>query len=766
MMNLLDRKEIKKIVGLFLVISLLSSCASYNYSSDDDRSIKITSDNLTDFQVFSPRTSNKLSTASNGVARPRIEKLKKDYLTVLLSHPNYDPQLIYIKRIPRAKALAKDIGLGVFTFGIPVLVDVFNSDFYKVSPKTKEFNIHFEYKQSYMTEEYVKIKDSKNPEDFKTWLSKYTKSVHFQEATDKKDSLELSIALFQETESAIDEFIASHQSSNYLSQAQKIKDEMVAARELFAKTKTENTVSAYESFLGKYPRSLHNKEAHKLLTDAAEKVAVNSLNSTSMVNYMKNYLIPNSTFFNTTELDLRKSKISKAIDAQLIKENIKTDPKKTYDYYSNLWKAYINMRNQGLDPYLNHLEQTYSYQSKICDVLFLKVKDANTADKQSTLVAKINLDFPSLDIYDAAKSPIITTLENMQKGTGVVKLFNVGYLPHYFNNMSERDALIGRDYYTYKDSTYASLKGITYEEISFTNGFLNGVSKAYKGNQLDFALNMINNTGEKNISYYQNGTLVLSTFFPTNNIPYYYEYENGTNITLKVINDVLDKLTVMESNIKSYTKSKNYEQIGIELQKWESIYAPALDLISKNPIPKDKAYTPLIAKTNSISSLAKIALANKDAEEKAAQEKRTKELLALWSTLTNSSSSSSSGSTYSGGGSSNNSSSKTKGSCSSCKGTGQCNKCSEPTRMPYTDDRCSIKERQETKLGYVRCSSCSGWGYKSELSHKCDCPNGIGRCNGERCRICSDGYVGWRSCNDCNKTGKCRSCGGSGSSKF
>lgn len=621
MMNLLDRKEIKRIVGLFLVIGLLSSCASYNYSSGEDRLIKITSDNLQDFQVFSPRSSNKLSTASNGVAIPRIEKLKKDYLTVLLSHPNYDPQLINIKRVPRAKALAKDIGLGVFTFGIPVLVDVFNSDFYKVSPKTKEFNIHFEYKQSYMTEEYVKIKDSKNPEDFKTWLSKYTKSVHFQEATDKKDSLELSIALFQETESAIDQFIASHQTSNYLSEAQKIKDEMVAARELFAKTKTENTVSAYESFLEKYPRSLHNKEAHKLLTDAAEKVAVNSLNSTSMVNYMKTYLIPNATFFNSTELDLRNSKISKAIDAQLIKENIKTDPKKTYDYYSNLWKAYNNMRKQGLEPYLNHLEQTYSYQSKICDVLFNKIKDANTQEKQSSLMSKINSDFPTLDIYDSIKNPLLTVLQYKEKGSGIVKLFNVGFLRYFFDNMSERDALIGRDFYTYKDSTYASLKGITYEEISFTNGFLNGVSKAYKGNQLDLALNMSNNVG-KDISYYQNGSLVLSTFFRANELPYYYEYENGTNITLKVINDVLAQLNAVESNLKGYMKTKNYEQMVVEFKKVPVILDPAIELLSNNPIPKENGSNLLLSKGKVLDGLLITAQANKEADIKAAEQKQ------------------------------------------------------------------------------------------------------------------------------------------------
>jgi hypothetical protein len=639
-------------LSLFLPLLLSISCSSYNYSTANrDRTVKINSDNLVDFQVFSPRTSNKLSTASSGKANPVLESLKKDHLTLLLSHPNYDPQLIVVKRTPRAKALAKDVALGIFTFGIPIIIDVFKSDFYKISSKTNEFNVHFEFKQSYMSDEYAKIKDSKNPDDFKDWLNKYQKSVIFQKVLDQKDSLELTIALFQETENAIDEYIASHQSSTYLPEAIKIKEEMVAARELFAKTKTENTVASYENYLSKFPRSLNNKEAHKLLTIAAERVVLTQ-GTSNMIQYMNKYLIPNASFFNNTELEERKSKISKAIDNQLIKENIKNDPKKTYEYYSNLWKSYTAVKNQNIKNYLNHLELTYGYLPKICDLLFIKLKEANTPEKQALLVSKINSEFPDLDIYDSIKNPLISVLENTQKGSGIVKLFNVGYIPHNFNNMSERDPLIGRDYYIYKDSTFQALKEITYEEVSFNNGQLNGVSKCYKGSQIDLSLNMVNNS-VKEISYYQGGSLVQTTFFPVNERNYYYEYENGTNITLKVINDVLAKLNVMESNIKAYTKSKNYEQIGIEIQKWESIYAPALDLISKNPIPKDKAYTPLITKTNTISSLTKIALANKESEDKIAQEKRAKEILAFWTSMSNSSSSGSS-SSYSNNGSSNN----------------------------------------------------------------------------------------------------------------
>ena len=568
----------------------LMSCASYNYtSSSNDRSFKITSDNLPDFQVFSTKSSNKLSTASSGAVNVRLESLKKDYLSVLLSHPNYDPQQVFISRTPRTKALAKDIVLGVFTFGIPIIVDVFKSDFYKISPKTKQFQVHFEFKQSFMSDEYTKIKDSKNPDDFKDWLSKYQKSALFQKVLDQKDSLELSIALFQETEQAIDDYIASHQSSTHLPEALKIKEEMVAARELFAKTKTENSVSSYESFLEKYPRSLHNKEAHKLLTDAAEKVAVSSSSSTSMVNYMKNYFIPNAAFFNTSELDQRKSKISKAIDAQLIKENIKTDPKKTYDYYSNLWKAYINMRNQGLDPYLNHLEQTYSYQSKICDVLFLKVKDANTADKQSTLIAKINSDFPKLDVYEELKNPLITVLENTKKGTGTLKLYGANYMLNYFNNLSEISPLKGLDHTVINGEETAPLKSVNFEELSFVNGVISGVNKGYFDSKCLFSINIVNQSA-KDVSYFIDGELVKTIFFPATYPSYYNEFDNGVNLTAKSSNEIIGKLSNYEVLMRKYIASKSYSEAISEMISIVPFIQEIGLMVKQNPIPdmKDK----------------------------------------------------------------------------------------------------------------------------------------------------------------------------------
>ena len=128
--------------------------------------------------------------------------------------------------------------------------------------------------------------------------------------------------------------------------------------------------------------------------------------------------------------------------------------------------------------------------------------------------------------------------------------------------------------------------------------------------------------------------------------------------------------------------------------------------------------------------------------------------------MTNSSSSSSSGSTYSGGGSSNNSSSKTKGSCSSCKGTGECKRCNVKMKKYYLDDRCATKVNEVMNSGNILCSQCYGYGYEREMASKCDCPNGIGYCPGKTCYACKGS--GWQKCNSCNGKGSCNSCKGSG----
>ena len=126
-----------------------------------------------------------------------------------------------------------------------------------------------------------------------------------------------------------------------------------------------------ESFLEKYPRSLHNTEAHKRLIDAAEKRAVASLSSSKMTEYINIYLIPNSRFLTENELSQKKTTISKAIDLQLIKENIKRDLKK----YSVA----------GIIPEILDLKYLYvEYDSSV----YYNVNSAPSSDYLKTIVSQ------------------------------------------------------------------------------------------------------------------------------------------------------------------------------------------------------------------------------------------------------------------------------------------------------------------------------------------------------------------------------------------
>ncbi|MFN5319584.1 MAG: hypothetical protein ACK5CY_12155, partial [Bacteroidia bacterium] len=275
---------------LCLFLALLNSCASYKYDSYDKRSnstVNIYSDNVQDFVAINGTEESK---SNNGKLALSIS-LKRKKTTIDLIHPNYEQQTITVKRSVRGGPLAKDILLSPLTFGLPIIIDVFRSDFYKVNRNTKEFKIHFEYKQSFMRDEYYSIYDSSNPEEFSNWLSLYPKSEIKGRVLRHRDSLELNIALNKKTEYAIDEFISSHQNSHFLPKAKSIKSEMVAAREMFQASLNTNSVEAYENFLAKYPQSLHTTEAFERLIDAAERRAINKNNIDAIRDYVKEYLM-------------------------------------------------------------------------------------------------------------------------------------------------------------------------------------------------------------------------------------------------------------------------------------------------------------------------------------------------------------------------------------------------------------------------------------------------------------------------------------------
>jgi hypothetical protein len=358
-------------------------------------------------------------------------------------------------------------------------------------------------------------------------------------------------------------------------------------------------------------------------------------------------------------------------------------------------------------------------------------------------------------------------LEESSKGSGMIKLFNVGFLPYSFNNMSERDALKGRDFYSYRGSDYQSLKGITYEELNFLNGQLNGVSKAYLGNVLDFAMN-IGTSGPKEISYYQNSKLVYVTTFLPNYKEYSYEFDNGVNLTLKKVDENLISISNYIVEMKKSLSQNDFDIFLENSKKAVAIIGETENYCKNLNIPSDKCQVKIDKKGDELSLVIDQA-EKKVAALNAQREKENQEFINQFVKAAMNQANGYAEKGYSSGNSSStysNSNSKSKGNCSSCNGTGECRSCNKTVKKNYRDF-CTPKTRNERRLGYVICSQCYGYGYESERGSVCDCPGGIGWCNGKKCYL-SDCNDGWRPCKDCNSggrgsnVGKCQSCKGTG----
>jgi hypothetical protein len=521
-----------------LFILILSSCAGYKYNnSSSDKSIQITSnvDNIVAFEKDNKQTNrpylqyNNDSKSSIYTYKYDLNSLKRRKNAVYITKENYDTVKLEIKKRPRTEALIRDFFLGVPTLMTPFVVDAFRSDFYKIRETSKSQTVNLKFNQKFMNQEFEKIKESSKPDDFIAYLKVYPYSKLANKALDKKDSTELLIAVDKSTEKAIDDYIASHKTSKFKVQAETIKKQIVEARTAFDKEKTVNTVEGYEAYLKKYPYSLQRKEAHARLVDAAEKVAFENTSLTKQLNFCENYLFKYGESLDETSLKAKTKRISLAIDNQIITEN---NPKKIYNYqdYKNVWSVYVEIKNK-FEGKLESLEKTDAYRNKISKELLAQFSKLSNETKQKEFLQNSELDFPNLS--DTKQPLIVTLFENSLTKNGTYKLYNLGYFDYVLKNSYEGNPIKGKDFVEYQGKNYPVLTGLNYEEYTYVNDKLTQTRLFNnKTNLLDLKYyDDWTKLGEA--SYYLNGQLVKTEYTPNRNTYYFYEFQNGVNITLQ-----------------------------------------------------------------------------------------------------------------------------------------------------------------------------------------------------------------------------------------
>lgn len=303
--------------GLIIIlvsILFISSCSSLFYSKkrSPNNTFKIES-NISNFKVVFPlqeKSGNEYFSGlrSNGNSIDiELPKLNKKYLNFQIVHPDYDTQSFKIKKNLRGSALLMDVGLSIFTFGIPLIVDPFKSDFYKISLDSKRIYVEMKYSQTFLNDEYFKIRNGKKINDFQKYIQKYPESKWKQDAFTKIDSLEYTLAISNlnikeiseflntrptskykpDAENKIDslqlsveiskfninginQFISTHPNSKFITNASNALKEIQEINSAYEDAKKQNTLSVFRQFIKNYPTSIYVPDAKKAIENLIE----------------------------------------------------------------------------------------------------------------------------------------------------------------------------------------------------------------------------------------------------------------------------------------------------------------------------------------------------------------------------------------------------------------------------------------------------------------------------------------------------------------
>ena len=471
---------------------------------------------------------------------------------IRIEKTNYTTKEFKVKKKIRGFWLASDIFPGVIVLGVPLVIDFANASILKVDPQIK---FQLSYTDDFYRKEFNNIRNSNNPEDFKSYMTKYPESICKDLAIVKVDSLDFIRALNKKSDLALGEYINSHPSSKFNTEAQEIKNDLFNARMAFESATKKNTASAYLEFVTKFPKSFYFEDAKEKLVNTGEKEAFGLTSSQAISDYIINILNKYATYGRSREV--KNNKALEELQNRIIKENISSTIS-NYDNFINLWKnTYQYEKKHGQLKKIREI-----YIPKIYDELFVKLCQTKTKEEQHTLYEKSKNDFPDLVRIDET-NPSIDFIDDSKKKTGVVKLYQNSYFygksySKYHKNDLEKDivALVDKVNEPYnREITFWNNVGNSsyYEEITFLSNNLNGTQRAYIGKIPIFTIDYSNGELYGKATLYEKGKVIKIYSFSNGKMEYYYDFKDGINLSLKQLDDKI------KSGEKAFN-SKDYDE--------------------------------------------------------------------------------------------------------------------------------------------------------------------------------------------------------------
>lgn len=531
----------------FLLITTLTSCSSFFYSSEDRRdnnsfSIRcnVPNANVTSKGKLEGRlnpTSPQKTSDGSYVCYNSLEKLSRRSRTILVSKENYDTLQIVLTKAPRMKAIL----LNYFAFYCLLPIDVCRSDFYKIAKKSKEIEVDLLFSQKFLNDLYLETIKKNEPKSIAAFINNYPYFEKLPEAIDFRDSLQLNLAILKYDENAIDEFVESHPESKFLDQAITIKNGYKEARLKFVDVKQKKSIIGYQEYLNKYPTSLQRKEAVNDLLNLTFNKVLAAKTTGEFLMFNADFLLKYKPDLRIDTFVSKSAVITKKVDDLIINENL-TKSNDKYISYSKIWKTHVQTINTH--PNLMNMERCSSYVTKISDMILFKLAQTSTEIFQKTYLTQCEKDFPSIQknsagYVDTNISFISTIIENSREFSGTIKLFNQRFYDKWNSHSYEGDPMKNLSGFTYMNKPYSEIyKKATVEKITISNGQI--VEIALFDGSIPLVEGSFGNNNFE-ISYYLNQGEKVKTAFYNNKEYYVYEFLNGVNITLKEIEDNMIK---------------------------------------------------------------------------------------------------------------------------------------------------------------------------------------------------------------------------------
>jgi len=535
----------------FKEVNGLKICRLY-YCSYEDRTVhfaELTRQEYDQLLAYKFRDLEDCLKASN-----MIERL------FLKTHPN-EETIVLRTNIKGASAtsLAENISLGVqkgfdFIYGFEKLKPRYleikvehpacRDTIIEMSKRDRFENVILNFKKNYLNTEFAELKKANDISSLKLFRSIVLDSLLQVSVSNYIDSLEIDECQMSGNGDAIARFLNDRPGSSLYARAVEVKQYYENAELAYASAIKNNAIIDYQSFLKKYGYSNHYDEINKKFIDLMVEKYIRTDNIDSMLYCHRTYLLPNSDYREWTD-----AKIKKVCDKI---ENILVD-NTNKDSIDNLKKSWGIMTRVEGEMLVDLKTFKKSFRNEICELYFNNMKSIASKISQDSLFDDFKKSFKGISDSDwirddDGKSVLNFIFENTISKNGAVRLFSIKYLQSYLQN-----GIKGyRPLFAYRGAYYNITSDYTCESLNWINNKIIGKQQLYFNDKLVYEVDLTPADLIHEEQFYQNGQLIVRRFYENGSDKYFFEYDNGVNISLV---ELRKAISVCDQSLKD----KNYQ---------------------------------------------------------------------------------------------------------------------------------------------------------------------------------------------------------------